>query len=132
MLDVVLKGHLGGSDFIPAGSVDANISPGELVLSSNFALLVSMVRGHYDYVIVDLPPLHYAADALAVAPHMDMFLYIVGWGETPESIIRSSLESSLPVKKKLAGAVLNKVDVMFMMKMTPVSKGYAELAGYYS
>lgn len=83
----------------------------ELVSGQHMQALIEEARSHYDYVVVDLPPLGPVIDARAFAPIADGFLMVAAWGATPRALIRSTLVSEPQVAAKLLGLVLNKTDM---------------------
>lgn len=80
----------------------------ELLASSRMIDLISLIRSDPSrpIIIVDLPPVLAADDALAVAPIVDSLLFVVAEGETPRADIKRSLELLKDVN--LLGVVLNK------------------------
>jgi capsular exopolysaccharide synthesis family protein len=62
-------------DVVPAGPVPS--TPGELILSQPVANVLAELRGQYDVVIVDSPPLLLAGDALALSARVDAMLLVV-------------------------------------------------------
>ena len=81
----------------------------DLLASPRGALLFSELRERITektVVIVDLPPLLAADDALAVAPMLDALLLVVAEGQTE----RSDLSEARPILDEfnLIGTVLNK------------------------
>ncbi|GJD98018.1 GumC family protein [Methylobacterium iners] len=127
----ILKGGLAETDFLPAGTTNTLASPGEIILSPNLPLVLNELRKEYDYLLIDLPPLHHTADAMAVAPHVDMFVYVVSWGDTTEAVIRASLDSAPNVSQKIAAAVLNKVPPAALARMYPTRSKYSAADAYY-
>lgn len=63
---------------IPVGSMPPN--PVELLLENRLDELMSYLRGYYDYIFLDCPPLEVVADATIIANHADLALFIVREG----------------------------------------------------
>lgn len=80
---------------LPAGTKNKNT----LSLLTNPATesLFHFLRSHYDYIIIDTPPLELAADAYALANHTDCTLLVVRHGYTPVSTIKK-LDSNVELK----------------------------------
>jgi len=80
----------------------------ELLVSKPMTDLVSAIRSDPSepIIIIDLPPVLAADDALAVAPIIDSLLFVVAEGETKRADISHSLELLRDVE--LLGVVLNK------------------------
>ncbi len=83
----------------------------DILASADMGRLMETVNGRFDYVVVDLAPLVPAIDAKAFAPHVDSYLMVVEWGETPVKLVRSVLEQEPTIAAKTVGVVLNKTDM---------------------
>lgn len=86
------------------------VKPAELLASKRVAGLVRELRDRYAdrVVLFDLPPVLAADDAMAVLPHVDCALVVVGNGEVTQFEIKESLRYLAGVN--LLGSVLNKAD----------------------
>jgi len=80
----------------------------ELLVSKLMTELVSAIRSDPSepIIIIDLPPVLAADDALAIVPIIDSLLFVVAEGETKRADISHSLELLRDVE--LLGVVLNK------------------------
>jgi polysaccharide biosynthesis transport protein len=101
----------------PAARVDIlPLSEGEprdddLLGSPAMARLLERLRGHYDLIILDCPPVLAVADALAVANIADGVLFLVRWQSTPVKAAQFALESLRSAEARIAGVVLAQVDL---------------------
>jgi Mrp family chromosome partitioning ATPase len=66
---------------------------GRLVASPRFGMLLDEAREHYDFVVVDTPPLLPAADCRAMAPWIDGFVVVVAAHKTPRAILEAGLNA---------------------------------------
>jgi succinoglycan biosynthesis transport protein ExoP len=82
----------------------------ELLGSQGMQKFISSARSTFDYVIVDLPPLAPVIDAKVMVPNIDSFVYVVEWGKTSRTVVRSNMDANPDVMQKCVGAVLSKVD----------------------
>lgn len=57
-------------------------NPGELITNHRIETLLSELREHYDFVVIDTPPVGLVADAFALAPHIDSTVYLVRFDYT--------------------------------------------------
>jgi succinoglycan biosynthesis transport protein ExoP len=71
--------------------------------------LLETVRGQYDHIVIDTPPLLSVADAVVLAKLVDTSVLVIRWRKTPIGAIKRALEQIHDVDGKLAGAVLNDV-----------------------
>jgi tyrosine-protein kinase Etk/Wzc len=61
--------------FLPAGPVPPN--PAELLETLEMEALFEKVKIEFDYIILDTPPVALVSDALALARHADLTLYVI-------------------------------------------------------
>lgn len=77
--DVMVKGRIHENlDVIPVGTIPPN--PTELLFSERLSQLISKVRGTYDIIIIDCPPIDIVADASIINNHVDVTLYVLRSG----------------------------------------------------
>ncbi len=72
---------------------------------------LAKAREHFDYIVVDLPPLAPVIDARSIAPSVDQFLFVVEWGVTSRKVIKTLVEAEREVFSKCSGVLLNKTDL---------------------
>jgi capsular exopolysaccharide synthesis family protein len=94
---------------MPAGAPMQNPIP--FLHAERFHALLRDLRGWYEYVIVDLPPVRSAADALIVAPLSDAIVLVAAASETRKDDITYTKRMIRSVKSKLCGCVLTKASV---------------------
>ncbi|MGB9027043.1 MAG: AAA family ATPase [Rhodomicrobium sp.] len=83
----------------------------EFLASSGMKYLLAEAQKHFEYIVVDLPPLGPVVDTRAVAPHIHAFVFIVEWRRTGRKIVRNILANNLPIYDKCLGVILNKVNM---------------------
>ena len=121
LMDVISKDPGTKTYLIPAGSMVPN--PADLLMSQRMRELITELRGEFDYVVMDFSPLLPVVDALALATMADKILVIVEWSHTPQASIAEAFKVLRPEAHRVAGIVLNKVDLK-------QSQGYG-YSGYY-
>lgn len=92
-------------DFLPAGTVPPN--PVEILDSTRMAKLLEQVRVHYDYVVIDAPPVLPVTDAQILAPKADINMIVIEPCRVPEKAALQMVESLRTVDAKIAGVILN-------------------------
>jgi succinoglycan biosynthesis transport protein ExoP len=92
---------------IYSGQVPSN--PSELLGSERFEQLISMLRKHYDYVLVDCPPLLPVADAAVISTRVDGVVMIVHAGRTRKHELLGARAAIESVGASILGVVLNKI-----------------------
>ena len=73
--------------------------------------LMNAVRTHYDWIIVDTPPVMAVADATLVAHLATEVLFVVSADMTSRHAAKRALDQLEHVHAKFVGGVLNKVDL---------------------
>lgn len=121
--DIVYSTNFRDVDIIFAGPAAPN--PSELLAQESFASLVHTMRGKYDYVLVDTPPVGSLTDAAVVARQCDGAILVV---ESDLVSRRVALKAKQQLEMSgchILGAVLNKVDIK-------KNKYYSKYSYYYS
>ena len=95
-------------DFIPAGAAETNSSG--LFMADAMAALLDQLRREYDLIVLDAPPTLAMADARIIARLADATVLCVRWRDTPQSIVRSTLDMLEDAKARVVGAVMTRVD----------------------
>lgn len=107
--------------------------PTRLLGPDGLGRLLAACRKRFDLVLIDSAPLRAVADARLIAPLVDRALLVVRWGTTPRELAAAALADAPELEGKLAGAILNRVDVRkAALWERPGSRAArAALAGYY-
>ena len=69
----------------PIGTVPPN--PTELLESPRFGKLIEQMRPHYDYIIIDCPPIEVVADAQIIDQYADRTIFVVRSGLLERSML---------------------------------------------
>jgi capsular exopolysaccharide synthesis family protein len=109
LMDVITEDPGTNTYVIPAGCMVPNAA--DLLMSQRMRDLIAELRGEFDYIVMDASPLLPVVDALALATVADKVLVIVEWGQTSRATISEALKVLRPEAHRVAGVVLNKVDV---------------------
>lgn len=88
---------------LPAGTADT--STYELLTSPRFEALLAEARAHYDYVLIDTPPLVPVPDGRLIGRWADGFLVVVAAHKTPRRLLAEALNLLDPAK--VLGVVFN-------------------------
>ena len=92
---------------ITAGQNPPN--PVELLSSAKMDATLETLRKHYDYIIVDLPPIKEVSDALAIADKMDGMLLVVRQNHCNRVDLGAAIRQLAFVNAKVLGVVFNGV-----------------------
>ena len=85
--------------------------PGELLSSVRMTGLLEQLREHYDYVILDLPPVGEVSDALVVARDVDGVLLVVRQNFCDRRQLESAVRQFEFVNGRILGLVYNGIQV---------------------
>ena len=107
--DVICDTSIDNLMIIPAGQVTPN--PTSLIQNDNFKAMVETVRGLYDYVIIDTPPLGLVIDAAILAHHSDASLLVVKAGADKRRTVTKLKEQLEQSGSVFLGVILNKYDI---------------------
>jgi capsular exopolysaccharide synthesis family protein len=128
----VLQRHApSGVDVLPAASGCAN--PSSLLGSPRLAALLEQLKARFDCVIIDTPPVLGVPDAKTFARIADATVFVVHWDRTRRDAVESALRELERFSARLAGAVLNHVDLKRHAQFSYGDAGqyYARYRAYY-
>jgi polysaccharide biosynthesis transport protein len=129
LTDVITQDPVTKIYVLPAGSMAPNAA--DLLMSRGMLDLIAVLRGQFDYIVMDAPPLLPVVDALALATVADKILVIVEWCQTSRASIYEAFRVLGPEVNRVAGIVLNKVDFN-LLKGYDGSYHYRSTAKYFS
>lgn len=118
----IVKDEQSNVDIMPAGSIPMN--PLELLSSPALAQLLTELRGRYQKIIIDTPPVQAVSDALVVSTLTDAAVVVVKADYTRSGIVQLSLSKLINAHARVVGVVLNDLD----MKL---AERYYGNMGYY-
>jgi succinoglycan biosynthesis transport protein ExoP len=95
--------------FIPAGPTPPN--PAELVGSARMRDTLEALRDHYDFLVIDSPPVLPVTDAVVLSREADGVLMVVKGHDTPRELIKRARDQLMQANAHLLGAVVNNVDM---------------------
>jgi capsular exopolysaccharide synthesis family protein len=83
--EIINKTHIPFLDVILSGPIPPN--PAEMIISDVMGEMIEELKGKYDYIILDTPPVGLVSDALELAQYCDLTLYIVRQNFTRKEMI---------------------------------------------
>ncbi len=92
-------------DILTSGHSAPN--PSELLGSARYETLINELKGEYNYIIVDTPPVNVVADALIVAPKSDGVVLVVRDKFTMSDALKKAIEAFEFANVKVLGAIMN-------------------------
>jgi capsular exopolysaccharide synthesis family protein len=113
---------------LPAGGRLEN--PSKTLGSQEFGKFLSRAQQHFDYVILDSPPVLATADSAILAAQCDETLCVVRAGRTTESELQDAMEMLDGVKANIAGIVFNGFDLSMAYGYKYRYRNYTEYGPY--
>jgi capsular exopolysaccharide synthesis family protein len=96
--------------FLPTGVFPPN--PAELLGSPAMAALMTRLRGEYDTIIMDAPPVNLVTDAAVLAQIADSTIMVVRSGVTDRRAIEHAMSQLQQLRVSVGGIILNDVELV--------------------
>lgn len=104
-IERVIQNYTENLDIIPVGPIPPN--PTALLTSKKLEDILQSLMNKYDRIVVDLPPILAAADALIVSKYIDGLVVTIRAGKTQKPSLRVAYENIVTSSSKLLGTVIN-------------------------
>jgi polysaccharide biosynthesis transport protein len=109
---------------ISSGTIPPN--PAELLSSQRMHLLLEEMRGQFDFILLDSPPVQQVTDSLMLGPLADGTIIVVRASKTTYEMLDSGIKKLRESHSRILGLVLNR------LKKKNADKGYYGYYSYYS
>jgi succinoglycan biosynthesis transport protein ExoP len=132
--DVLLLDSKTKLAFLPAVVKRRVPHSSDLLSSSIMVNMLDELKAHFDYIVLDLPPLGPVVDARAISPMLDASLAVIEWGRTSRRVVRTTFAVQPELMQKCIGVVLNKVDTEKLKLYRSYGSGeyyYNRYSAYY-
>lgn len=120
-LSDLLAGHSSGNDVLQNSGLLPNLkvitagttppNPAELLDSNNMQVTLETMRGYFDVVIVDLPPVTAVSDALAVSKYLDGIMIVVRQNYCDKKSLAETVRQLRFSQAKILGFVVSDSDL---------------------
>jgi capsular exopolysaccharide synthesis family protein len=107
-MDEVINHHFSGVDVIPAGDLPPN--PSEVLGSQNMKSAIDHLAQHYDYVILDTPPVGVVSDAVILSQYASGVMLVVRTGRTNLENVNNAVETLKLANANILGFVMTDAD----------------------
>ena len=87
------------------------IRPSALRDHENLTSVIEYLRQHFDYIVIDLPPVQGAADTQLLARLCDKVMYVIKWGSTPKEQVTAALRQRGLRKDKIFGVLYTRANL---------------------
>lgn len=117
--ECLIKTSLENFDYLPSGPQPPN--PSELLLNGEFSTLLEDLKEHYDYIVLDTPPIGLVTDGIMALKRADLSIYVLRATYSKKDYI-NNLHRTITINK------LNNMSVVLnALPTSGKSNGY----GYY-
>jgi capsular exopolysaccharide synthesis family protein len=86
-------------------------NPSEVLSSETMKELVSTLRGNYDRIIIDSPPIMPVSDPLILSALADGVILVTKGNATSRALAQKACQSLLKIRAHIIGIVLNNVKI---------------------
>jgi capsular exopolysaccharide synthesis family protein len=108
--EALRKSTVPGLWLLSAGLIPPN--PAELLGSRRYLDLIASLDDHFDWAIIDTPPVLAVADSSIAANEASGVVFVVGSDKTSRQAARAAVEQLVSANAHIVGSVLNKVDLI--------------------
>ena len=106
----IRKSAISGLWLMHAGHIPPN--PAELLGSRRYVDFIASLGAHFDWVLLDTPPVMVVADSSIVANQSSGVVFVVGADNTSRQAARTAVEQLDAANAHIIGSVLNRVDIV--------------------
>jgi len=114
LVDIIHPTSMDNVDFMPRGKQPHN--PASLLSSDKFSTLMNELNAHYDYIIMDSPPVLAASDATILSQYADKVLMVTRYDKSIEGQLVYAIKQLNKSNVEVDGIVLNDVKQGLMSK----------------
>ena len=97
-----------GLTVVPAGKIPPN--PSEMLGSKAMGTFLDEMKKHFDYIIIDTPPIGAVTDSQVLSTKVDGTILVVKAGQTKKDVVMNSVNAIKKVNGNIIGTVLNGVE----------------------
>ena len=101
------QGGIENFDVLPVGVIPPN--PTALLTSNKFKGMILNLKEKYDKIIIDLPPMQAAADAMIVSKYTDGLLLVIRADKTHKTGLKLVIDNFVTSGTNLLGTVINDI-----------------------
>ncbi len=107
-LEDVINHHPSGIDVIPAGDLPPN--PSEVLGSQNMKTAIDNLARHYDYIILDTPPVDIVSDASILSKCTSGVVFVVRKNRSTTESVKDAIDTLKLANAKILGFVMTDAD----------------------
>jgi capsular exopolysaccharide synthesis family protein len=99
----------------------------DLLMGDRIARLLAAAKKHFDYVVIDTPPVDPVVDSLYLARHADVIAFVIRWASTSQTLARKSVAALIENARPETPVI----GVLNQKEQTKIA-GYYKYSGYYT
>ncbi len=99
------SGLLENWSVLPAGSIPPN--PSEMLGSSRMETVLNSLREHFNYIVIDLPPVNIVSDALSISKYLSGMIVVVREGYSKKRELEQCTRQLQMAGVRVLGIVMN-------------------------
>jgi polysaccharide biosynthesis transport protein len=107
--EALLRHEISNLDVMPSGRIPTHSA--ELLGCKPLAEFLRDVRGIYDHIILDAPPMLGVSDSLVLLPNVDAVLFVVRYGVTHSLAARHAFQKIQESRTPCLGCIMNGVNL---------------------
>jgi succinoglycan biosynthesis transport protein ExoP len=107
-------------------------SPSDLLTSRSMEHLISVLRGAYDFVLLDSPPVLPVNDAKILGRLADTALFAIRWEKTPREAAASAVRALMDAHVSVSGVAITRADSERFRYYSYGYQDYSNYTKYYS
>jgi capsular exopolysaccharide synthesis family protein len=108
--EAIKRSTVGGLWLLPSGHIPPN--PAELLASRKYADFIASLEDHFDWAIIDSPPVLAVTDSAIAGRHSSGVVFVVGSDKTSRQAAQEALAQLGSANVHVIGTVLNRVDIV--------------------
>ena len=125
LADIVVQDEKLGIDLLFGQKSSANAA--DVFSSATFQEFLETLRGYYDHIIIDTPPVLVVPDARVLGRYADAVIFTVAWNKTNRNQLSEAIRQLVSVNVPITGLILSQIDAAGMRRY-----GYGDRYGAYS
>lgn len=107
--DCIVKTKVDNLDLLDCGVIPPN--PSELMASASFTKMIDTLKGAYDYILIDTPPIGVVSDAMLLKDVADGYILVVEMDGLDRKELAQSVETIKNAKVNFIGSIVNKMAI---------------------
>ena len=92
------------------------LNPADPMDAEDLEDIIDYLKDHYDFIVLDIPPLQGMAESRVLARLCDKLIYVVHWGSTLQTELASAMRQLRGLGDRIIGAVYSRANLDLYLK----------------